>query len=163
MRFLIAYILLCILVYTLSQVLQVAFINPDVNIVLMLLGLFGIPACILASLIFTIKRSNSGGDIFLKIMGTLGIATIVGYGLLTLFLSSTMCGWNGDTEKVVYRSRTSKNTTVIKRQYWCLMGAADNEPYVTFKRTTYAKVLVRYVEIDIAKLNKQQWLRIKAK
>lgn len=161
MRFLVAYIGLCVVVYAFAHVFHISFINPNINAVFMLLGLFGIPACILASLIFNIKRSDTGGNIFAKVMGTLGITAIVSYGLLSLFLSITMCDWNGDTEQVLYRSRTAKNITVIQRQYWCLMGAADNEPYVPFVRTTYGNILVRYVKIDLTKLNKQQWLKVK--
>ena len=112
---------------------------------------FGIPICILFTLIGTIKSNHKRIDRITFTVLTFGVAIFAFFIMIGSILSG-MCDWSNN--ETLFVNKENQNIKIIEREYGC--GAMDSDiPFIRdFKVNEFSKYFIIATKIDKEKINK---------
>ena len=115
---------------------------------------FGMPICILLTLLGTIKSTDNSIRIFFKVLLTIGASTFAVFVLIAM-LWGRMCSWTN--EETLYVDRKSEKVKIIKRRYGC--GMVDSGPPTeeVFKVREVSEYFIIASKINVNFIDETKW------
>ncbi len=115
---------------------------------------FGLPICILLTLLGTLKSTDNSIRIFFKVFLTIG-TSIFAVFILIAMLWSHMCDWTN--EETFYVSKNSEKVKIIKRRYGC--GMVDSGPPIEeiFKVREVSEYFIIASKINVNFIDETKW------
>ena len=132
------------------------FVDSNHELIFEYIRFWGIPICIMSTLLWTIKTNHSIGEKALILTSTT-VVTMVVLVIMAISIIGNMCEWTD--QKVLFTSATNKNVKIIERNFGC--GATDSsdptvENFVVKEYTKYFKVAK---QVDINELDLTNWVK----
>lgn len=148
--------LICWIAYpVIRQMLDLEYASAAYESSYLSFQIIAIPITLCLLILSTIDKSSING-LIAKIIAAIVIPFATMY--MIILCNWNLCNWSNGKELYIHRS--DKNKKIIVRSFGC--GAVDStEPIIkTFIVENYSKYFIKTTEIDTAKINDDQWLKV---
>lgn len=148
---------LFLLLLFLKQILPLEYADSNSEFFFDNVLFFGFPIAILLTLPLTLKKKDTVGSIFAKIIFTILIMLVVLF-LIAASALSNMCGWS--TEAVLFQNKQNSSLKIATRSFGCGATDSGSTRLEVFKIRPITPYFIWATKTDTTTIDKSKWIRI---